>query len=158
MHKRIVAVVGRSKVGKTSLIEYLVGRLSEKGLKVSVIKHAFHPLKMGEGDAERVFKAGAQVSCVTSDQGSSVIFLREGGYGLLEKLLSLSQDADLVILEGFKKLDFPKILVLGNGDPPEDLENVVATFGERSYRGSKLLRTYEEVFNFLVDFFDLPCA
>ena len=63
----IVSIVGRSKSGKTTLIEKLVAELKERGYRVATIKHAreinFEPGK----DSWRHLEAGSQATAVSSD-------------------------------------------------------------------------------------------
>ncbi len=59
---KVVAIVGKKKSGKTSLIEHLIAYLKEYG-KVECIKHA-HELDLGmhvARDTDRFFTAGAEV-------------------------------------------------------------------------------------------------
>ena len=85
MHKGIdipiLSIVGRSKKGKTTLIELIIKDLSKRGYRVAAFKHAFHSLSLGlEKDAERLFSAGSIWSGVTSDEVISIFMGRTGDY------------------------------------------------------------------------------
>ena len=60
----VIGFAAYSGVGKTTLIEKLVRRLKEKGLRVAVVKHDGHAFSMDrEGkDTWRYTRAGADVS------------------------------------------------------------------------------------------------
>ena len=62
----VVSIIGRSKSGKTSLIEKLVAELKLRGYRVATIKHAqeidFEPGK----DSWRHLQAGSEATIVIS--------------------------------------------------------------------------------------------
>ena len=107
---KIIQIVGLANSGKTSFIKDLVPALSRKG-KVAVIKHlGDHEYYLEEGkDTTGFFDAGAQIS-VGIDAHKSVIAIRE--QTLEDILLLLShQEIDFAVIEGFKQLSFPKIVI-----------------------------------------------
>ncbi len=133
MKTPVISIVGRSKTGKTSLIEGIIKYLTSKGIKVVALKHAFHPLEMNrEKDGERLFESGAIWSGVISDEGKTILIGRVGLYGeALSKLLSLLDGtADIFILEGFKKLPFKKIEVVDGKEPMSKRNELIALVGD----------------------------
>ena len=121
---KVVSIVGKSKSGKTTLIERLVPILIRKGLKVAVVKHA----KMGfeidrEGkDSYRIFRSGADVVIVSEEK---LAFIKRVESDDINQCLELLKGYDLILTEGFSKLRFPKI-ALDNGN----YENVIAVVNE----------------------------
>jgi len=118
----IVSVVGRSDSGKTTLIEKLIPELLKRGYRVGTIKHHAHPLELDKQgkDSWRHAKAGAAVCMVA---GSSQILLTRSTNGEMDvRLLAglYMDEVDLLITEGYKKKDFPKIEV-HRQDSGEDL-------------------------------------
>lgn len=97
-----VCFTGWSNSGKTTLIEGLVRLLSERGLRVGVIKHTHHPLPPDEDgkDSTRFAQAGAAAVMLSADEGA---LLREGGEHSLPELLSRIPNADIILVEGFEK-------------------------------------------------------
>lgn len=97
-----------SGTGKTTLIEKLVGRLKEKGLRVAVIKHDGHEFDIDHSgkDSWRFTRAGADISLITS--ASRTAFVERRGSSLLQAV-SLIRDVDLILVEGWKLEDFPQI-------------------------------------------------
>jgi molybdopterin-guanine dinucleotide biosynthesis protein MobB len=118
---KIIQVVGRSGSGKTSFIKKLVPELEKKG-RVAVIKHlGDHQFNLEKGkDTTLFFDAGATIS-VGIDNQKSVAVIRSSRPEDIFSFLSI-QDIDYAIIEGFKALAFPKIVI---GDLP--VNNCVAS-------------------------------
>ena len=111
---RIVSFVAASGTGKTTLIEKLIGEFSARGLKSAVIKHDAHSFEIDkEGkDSWRFTRAGAVVSAIVSDEKTAVIETRKLS---LRDMLDRIHDVDIVLVEGFKGEDCPKIEVRRSG-------------------------------------------
>ncbi len=124
----ILSVVGESGSGKTYLIEKLVPKLKEKGLRVIVIKHAKKDFEIDrEGkDSYRIFGAGADVA-ILSPKKFAIIKRVESDD--LEKFLKYFEEYDIIITEGFSSYGYPKIVV-GNGEYSNVLVRVKSGFGE----------------------------
>jgi molybdopterin-guanine dinucleotide biosynthesis protein B len=105
--------VGRSKTGKTTLVEHLIHALTERGYAVGTIKDAKGGFQLDlEGkDTDKHYRAGAQaVAVVAAEQGQMAFFARLSGEPRIDELCErLFSDVDLVIIEGFKSLSIPKI-------------------------------------------------
>jgi len=109
----ILAVVGRSRSGKTRLVESLIRALTKKGYAVGTVKDAKGGFQLDlEGkDSAKHYRAGAQGVVIVSAQQKEVAFIAH-----LEEDLSVTElcerffpDVDLILLEGFKDLPVPKI-------------------------------------------------
>ena len=111
---QVLAVAGPSDSGKTTLVERLVGRLSERG-RVATVKHLrTEPTVDTEGkDTHRHRRAGADVTYgVTDDAGW---FATGRDRTLDETLDHLAPDFDYAIVEGYSGADLPTV-VLGGRD------------------------------------------
>lgn len=114
---RLIAVIGYSDSGKTTLIESLIPELKRRGYRIGTVKHSHHPPafdKKGK-DSRRHYDAGADTVMIYADNILAMIKHRqpsqtETSVGLKE-LAKYFEDVDLVIAEGFKGGDFPKIEV-----------------------------------------------
>lgn len=98
--------------GKTTLIENLVPLLVERGLKVSLIKHAHHAFDVDQPgkDSYRHRQAGATEVLVSSAERWALMHeLRNHPEPELPALLERLAPCDLVLVEGFKKQAIPKI-------------------------------------------------
>jgi formylmethanofuran dehydrogenase subunit E len=103
-----LAFVGTSNSGKTTLIERLLPRLREAGLRVAVVKHTHHLVDWdGAGkDSWRFREAGANRVVLATPE----LLMSESRMSLNESPGLLS-DIDLVIHEGQRASSLPKILV-----------------------------------------------
>jgi molybdopterin-guanine dinucleotide biosynthesis adapter protein len=108
------AIAGWSGSGKTTLIERLVPRLIRRGVVVSLIKHAhagFDIDRPGK-DSYRHREAGCTEVLLTSDSRWALMHeLRGRPQPSLEALLEVMSPVDLVLVEGFKTWDMPKLEV-----------------------------------------------
>lgn len=104
----VVAFAGYSGSGKTTLIEQLVRHLKERGVRVAVIKHDCHGFSIDyEGkDSWRFAQAGADLTVISSPRQTACI--RQGEVSF-DRLMGMVQDAELVLVEGFKDKNLPRI-------------------------------------------------
>ncbi|MCR2746697.1 molybdopterin-guanine dinucleotide biosynthesis protein B [Limnobacter sp. YS8-69] len=130
---KVFGFAGFSGVGKTTLIEKLLPILIGKGIRVSVIKHAHHDfdIDIPGKDSYRHRAAGAHEVLITANKRWVLMHeLRNEVEPTLEEQLGRLSPCDLVIVEGFKRVEFPKIEIWreANGKPmlyPQD-PNIVA--------------------------------
>ena len=109
---QIISIVGRSQTGKTTLIEKLIPALKQRGYKIGTIKHSHHIFdfdKTGK-DSWRHKDAGAETVIIASP--GKIAMVKNDHQGTLNGLLEFFEDLDLVITEGYKKEDKPKIEVV----------------------------------------------
>ena len=110
--RKIVSVCGVKNSGKTTLLTRLVKELTERGIKVAVIKHDGHDFICdAEGsDTDRLKKAGAYGTAIFSDYRIAVH--KTGTKEKEKELFGMFPEADLIFLEGMKDSDYPKIEVI----------------------------------------------
>jgi len=112
----IVSIVGKSGAGKTTLIEKLIRRLKEKGYIVGTVKHThngFHMDKKGK-DSWRHREAGANATLVIAP--GIVALVKDEELELVREIQAYLSDMDIVLVEGFKKKDLPKIEIFRKDD------------------------------------------
>lgn len=111
----VLCFVGRSNSGKTTLIERLIPELVKAGYKVATVKHSGHGFDLDtEGkDSWRHKRAGASTVMVLS-KGSLAMFSDVDDDIHLTDLRDrfLDKSIDLVIAEGWKSDNFPKVVVV----------------------------------------------
>jgi molybdopterin-guanine dinucleotide biosynthesis protein B len=133
VHPPIVRIVGRSNVGKTTLIERLIPSLRARGLRLAVIKHDVHGFDIDHPgkDTWRFSQAQAEAVLLGS-AGRFVLMERTPVEWTLEELAELlAGRVDLVLTEGYKRTPHPKIEVAraAVGEPlcrPEELWALVS--------------------------------
>ncbi|HEX4916870.1 MAG TPA: molybdopterin-guanine dinucleotide biosynthesis protein B [Limnobacter sp.] len=129
----VFGFAGFSGVGKTTLIEQLLPLLISKGIKVSVIKHAHHDFDIDRPgkDSYRHREAGAYEVLITANKRWVLMHeLRDEEEPTLEEQMLKLSPCDLVIVEGFKRSNIPKIEIWreANNKPmlhPQD-PNIIA--------------------------------
>ncbi|WP_062104898.1 molybdopterin-guanine dinucleotide biosynthesis protein B [Bacillus niameyensis] len=122
---KVFQVVGYQNSGKTTLMEKLIAYGTSKSFRIGTIKHHGHG---GAPDKNRVAKdsdrhreAGAKFACV---EGGGILHLEaQQGSWSLDEIISLYKqfELDLVLVEGYKQAQYPKIIMIRE---PEDLELV----------------------------------
>ena len=117
----VISIVGYSGSGKTTLIEKLISTFKQRGLRVGTIKHDVHGFEMDRPgkDSWRHKQAGASTTVITSPRQIGMVMDADHDHHPLE-LLPLMAGMDIVIVEGFKRANLPKIEVFRskNGKPP----------------------------------------
>lgn len=111
---KVFGIAGRSGMGKTTLLERLVPELRRRGLVVSLIKHSHKVIEIDRPgkDSWRARQAGCQEVLLLGEQRWALMHeLRGDTEPPLPYLLSRIQRCDLVLVEGFKGGDFPKLEV-----------------------------------------------
>ena len=112
---KVVGFAGFSGSGKTTLVERLIPALRQKGLRVSVVKHAHHRFDIDhEGkDTFRHREAGAFEVVVASDKRLALMreFEVPKRPTVHQLLAELYEGVDWVLVEGFKDSDLLKIEV-----------------------------------------------
>jgi len=108
----VVSIVGRSQSGKTTLIEKLIPELKKRGYAVGTIKHSHHDPDIDRSgkDSSRHKAAGADT--VIFHSPGTIAMVRDDHSGELDGLLGYFNDVDLVITEGYKSGNKPKIEVV----------------------------------------------
>lgn len=125
---KILAISGFKNSGKTTLIARILPLLCDKGIKVATIKHDGHEFQADtEGtDTHRHMEAGALGTAIFSKNKYMIINQVETDETELFKAFDYT---DLIILEGFKYSDYPKIEIIRSGATPE-FQNVIAVVSE----------------------------
>lgn len=115
MTPAIVSFAAKSGTGKTTLVVKLITELKRRGYRVGAIKHDAHNFSMDkEGkDSWRFTDAGADTMLVTSQEKLAMIKRNPENLepSVQDSIDRYFSDVDVVLTEGFKKHDLPKIEV-----------------------------------------------
>lgn len=161
--KPVLGFAAFSGTGKTTLLKQLLPLLNERGLKVAMIKHAHHSLDVDHKgkDSYELRKAGAeQMLVVSRSQVALIQDLKDGRRepSLQESLEMLNPAVfDMVLVEGFKQVSFPKIELhrecLNKPLLYPDDDNIIAFASEQQLSDSKVpwlnLNDMEQIADFV---------
>ncbi|WP_100360923.1 molybdopterin-guanine dinucleotide biosynthesis protein B [Gracilibacillus salitolerans] len=133
----VVQVVGYKNSGKTTFISRWIEYLMSKDYQVATIKHHGHggePDQIQETDSYQHFESGAKLTTVIGE--NQLLITADKNKLPLKTLLLLYQslDIDIVIMEGYKQIPLPKIVMLKNAKDPllEEVENVKYVYRENA--------------------------
>lgn len=115
MKPPVVSIVAKSGTGKTTLLEKLISEMKSRGYRVGVIKHDAHRFDIDhEGkDSWRLTQAGADNTLITSPEKLALVkkYSSDKEPSLTESVNDYCHDVDIVLTEGFKRSEMPKIEV-----------------------------------------------
>ncbi|UJL46712.1 molybdopterin-guanine dinucleotide biosynthesis protein B [Virgibacillus sp. NKC19-16] len=110
----IIQIVGYKNSGKTTLVKALIETLADQGIRVASLKHHGHggaPLGIEETDSEQHRRAGAVLSGV---EGDGLFQVSKEQAWDIDQMLAIFRlmDIEVVIMEGFKKQSYNKIVLI----------------------------------------------
>lgn len=136
----VISIVGKSGVGKTTALEKVIREIKRRGYKVGTVKHDTHGFDVDRPgkDSWRHAKAGSDAVVISGPRKMALIRQLESEVPL-DDIVPLMGDLDLVITEGYKKGDKPKIEIT------------------RRERGTQLLCRPDELIGIMADYpVDMP--
>ncbi|EJG0339680.1 bifunctional molybdopterin-guanine dinucleotide biosynthesis adaptor protein MobB/molybdopterin molybdotransferase MoeA [Vibrio parahaemolyticus] len=109
----ILGFAAYSGTGKTTLLEALLPKLTETGLRIGMLKHAHHNFDVDKPgkDSYRLRKAGASQMLIASRNRFALMTETPEAEAEFEYLLTRFDEdkLDVVLVEGCKNIAFPKI-------------------------------------------------
>jgi len=118
---KIFGIAGFKNAGKTKLVVELVQEFRRRGLRVGTVKHAHHDFDIDHPgkDSYQHRAAGAEEVIVASGKRwAHVRELGESDEPPLADLLAHFGDLDLVLIEGYKQGQHPKLVLHRAGADP----------------------------------------
>ncbi len=108
MKTPVIGFSAFSGVGKTTVMESVIRLLTARGVRVGVVKHDRHGFDIDHPgkDSYRHTQAGAAAVVITSPEKTAVVEQRGES---LEACLQSIKDVDIILVEGFKHADIPRI-------------------------------------------------
>jgi molybdopterin-guanine dinucleotide biosynthesis adapter protein len=132
----IISIVGKSKSGKTTLLEKLIPELKSRGYRIATIKHTHHDITdpYSDKDSDRHLKAGSDTTIVSAPNKFVMVKPLKKGLDLEQLAQIIGEDYDIILAEGFKQDDAPKIEVhrRENGIPLKDIKKLFAIATDES--------------------------
>jgi len=126
---RIISVIGLKDAGKTTLVVALAREFHRRGKRVGTIKHATHPAEADQKgtDSWRHFHEGLADGVMLVSPELRAVFERRPDDTDPETLARRSfSDRDLVLVEGFKAAELPKIEIYRQAVGPAPLIRMAA--------------------------------
>jgi molybdopterin-guanine dinucleotide biosynthesis adapter protein len=111
---RVLGIAGWSGSGKTTLITKLIPLLASRGVRVATLKHAHHAFDVDTPgkDSYEHRKAGAcEVIVSSARRWVQMHEVGDGAEATLAQLLARLSPCNLVLVEGFKTEQHPKLEV-----------------------------------------------
>jgi len=119
----LVAIVGKSDSGKTTLIENVVPELVKLGLRVGTVKHDAHSFEIDHPgkDSWRHGQAGAHAYAIASPERLAFITKLDGEMPLADIARRFFAGFDLIVAEGYKRTALHRVELFrvgaGHADP-----------------------------------------
>ena len=112
---KIVSIVGKKNTGKTSLTVKVIEELTKRGYNVASIKHSHHSIEMDKENTDTWKHKQAGANLVVG-VGSTTFFnaRQEMDLNRILFLLKHFDEFDFVIIEGYKRYNYPKIITSPN--------------------------------------------
>ena len=126
----IVSIVGNSKSGKTTLIGKLIRELKSRGYRIATVKHAPGGTTFDQPDKDsgRHLQAGSEATAVSSPDKVVLIKPVTSAVTLDEIAHIFGEDYEIILSEGFKQDNAPKIEVYRKESGPllKDIKKLIA--------------------------------
>ncbi|MEW6680378.1 MAG: molybdopterin-guanine dinucleotide biosynthesis protein B [bacterium] len=132
-----ISIVGKKNSGKTTLILGIVKELKERGYSVGVIKHISHDIDISDFDKEgrdtyKHFKGGADIVAASSNK-LFALFQNLSEEKTIEEITPLFSNVDIVLTEGFKEENKPKIEVVKERPICKKEDNLIAIISNKDF-------------------------
>ena len=131
----VVSFIGRSNSGKTTLLEKVVRELKIRGYRVAIVKHTHHDFEIDRPgkDTWRLAQAGGDIVVLSSPDKVTFVEYPDAELTLDEISALFKAKVDIVLTEGYKNGNAPKILILSSEDDRNRLcrEEPMATISAR---------------------------
>jgi len=144
----VISIVGMADTGKTTIMEKLIGELGGRGYRVATVKHAPQGVSSDEPgkDSWRHLQAGSQAAAVAFKD--RVVLIKPAKAPKLDDIMPLfGEDYDIVLAEGFKGGDAPKIEVHRKeiGLPLDGVSKIFAVVTDEPLEGKARQFSHQDI-------------
>lgn len=111
----LICFVGYKNSGKTTVLEALVGHLSQRGVRIACIKHDVHGFSIDhEGtDTYRLARAGARKVIISSPRQYAIVASVTRERDLDDLCREIGGEVDIILAEGYKRSAADKVAIVG---------------------------------------------
>lgn len=145
---RVVQIVGWSNSGKTTLTQKLAAHFSAENVETSTIKHHGKAEKLhldqGNTDTAKHRRAGAVSSLLSSSQEQQWNINKPLSLSVMVEMHMLL-GADLLLIEGYKHADYPKIEMITPKKPLQGSTNIIASVSWNSLQQQETIEKLGEI-------------
>ncbi len=110
----VLSFIGKSGVGKTTLLEKVIPELKTYGIRLATIKHHAHPgfdIDQPGKDTWRHAQAGSDLVIISAPD--KIASIRKLEHELsLDEIIGNIQDVDIILTEGYKRAGKPSLEIV----------------------------------------------
>ena len=161
---KVFGVIGLKNSGKTYFAKKIISKFKSLNLKVASIKHAHHHFDIDHPNTDSYIhrQAGSdQVIISSAKRWAKIVELKEFKEKTLNELINELDKPDIVIIEGFKNEDHPKIEIIK--EPLnissylfKDIKNVIAVISDikiNSFKKEQFKKNnIDKIVNFILSY------
>lgn len=121
---KVFGIAGYKNAGKTTLIVALLKHFTAQGLRVATLKHAHHEFDIdhpGKDSFQHREAGAAEVMVVSTKRWAHITELQDGPEPTLDECVARLGDVDLVLVEGWKRGEHPRLELRRSGNEAPEL-------------------------------------
>jgi len=157
---KIIGIVGWKNSGKTHIAQKIISNLNSRNIKVASIKHAHHNFDIDHPETDSYLhrKSGSQQVIISSSKRwAKISELQNRQEKKLNDLIKELEKVDIVIIEGYKNENHPKIEIIRNCEDKskflfKKIKNVIAIIADTKISNFDNIQFKKNQINEIVDF------
>ena len=114
---KIIGIVGWKNTGKTFFVSKIIKKLKSKNYRIASIKHAHHTFDIDHPNTDSYIhriSGSSQVIISSSKRWAQINEIENQNEKKLDELISEISETDIVIVEGYKNENHPKIEIIND--------------------------------------------
>ena len=157
---KIVGIVGWKNSGKTYIAQKIISNLNSRNVKVASVKHAHHNFDIDHPETDSYLhrKSGSQEVIISSSKRwAKISELQNKQEKKLNDLIKELEKPDIVIVEGYKYENHPKIEIIRDFEDKskflfKKIKNVIAIISDTKISNFDNAQFKNNQINEIVDF------
>ncbi len=135
---KIVGIVGWKNSGKTFFVSEIIKKLKSQNYRIASIKHAHHAFDIDHVNTDSYIhriSGSSQVIISSSKRWAKINELENEDEKKLDELISELSEIDIVIVEGYKNENHPKIEIINEKKNKylfQNIQNVIAIISDHN--------------------------